>query len=787
MKVYFWVTLACFMFSGHARAGEIEFSSRMDVLNDEAGSSVLTNGCHVAAGNVRGGRDAAVINGITFESFSWGRSLVTNDVTVSLVDLGDSIDYNDVETVNPYYSQNPGLSSMMGVGYKSAYYANGIGIQMSGLKVGQTYQLQGFYWDAGPNTSLYVCDGDVPENRSGTFPTTQPAKGYYWLATWTADSAVKTIDVCPGRSSRSILSGISLREVGEPIHIALEHTWDSLNIGGLMWDDDAGLWQNYMSGSKEGEQDRPVVHNTRFCAGSLLLAAQYGLLDDPRMEKALRSFKGLQDESTGRFRGDLERSGQPDGNVSFFVCRLLLLLNNGYADQLTPASKILIDEMLNASYQWFYEAALEDKAFYPNAYLGDLVCAKLIQEASPFPQDEVEELNERMMAAAQYWLQNEWGWGEHMSDTYGGVCMDLLSQYLLFTKQSDTPLYAEYKKLLNDLLAIEDLYEGGPRVPAIRSYSFTSRGHWKNYRDKINPWNDLRIESNPFWRESNLISAALSDAGWHRRLEPPRAQMRHDVKIPCFGGVVASAIQEEEIRLGSLSKFPVMPNAENITWGLAWQSFPVAFWKPQGDWGFLQWQTVEDGQVKAHPASQRTGARALTSHINPPVCGQTFSIQRGGDLLVVRIMPKIMQTWETVSDSFKLINGTAEVTDALVDASFNQMLLSYSNQTVSICSIPSEAGLSAAVEEQGNAMYWTLNYTPSTLGGADSLKMIVDVWGISLNGPVTDVPVIEFEENTDIPLVEAQQKRRLTWQWPQTKWDVIIDPMAENPLRSVAE
>jgi hypothetical protein len=649
------------------------------------------------------------------------------------------------------------------------------------------YQLQGIYWDSGPNTSLYVRNASDPENQSGTLLSRPPAQGTSWLATWTADSPEMTLEICPGRSGRSILSGFSLRQVEAPLDIQFVYSWESLNVGGLMWDDSVGLWQNPKIASQEGDTGGAVVHNSRFNAGTLLLAARYGLLDDPRFERTLRALREMQSPISGNFRGHLEDETVKDSNYAFFVSRVLLLLREGYADQMTAESAALVDEILNGVYPWFMQNAMHDKAFYPNAYLGDLVCARLIQEITDRPAGEVAKLKERMVQSARYWEENGWGWAEHMSDTYAGVCLDLLSQYLLFTKDVNTPLYAKYQKLLNNLMTIEDLYGDGPRVPALRSYSFNGRGPNENYREKVVPWNPSQIPQSHFWRETDLIHAMFFDVGWQTRLAPPVEAARSWVSIPCFGGEVAQAVLKDEIRLGSVSRFPLMSNAENLNWGLGWQSFPVAFWTPQGDWGFLQWQTVEDGQVKAHPANDRTGARALTAKINPPVCGQTFSIQRGGDLLVVRIMPRIMQTWETVSDSFKLINGTAEVADASVDASFNQMLLSYSNQTVSICSIPSEAGVSAALEEQGNTMYWTLNYTPSTMGGADSLKMIVDIWGISLNGPVTDVPVIEWEETTDIPLVEVQQKRRLTWQWPQTRWDVIIDPMTENPLRSVAK
>lgn len=786
MRTLFLLVAVCFVGVYDAQCADVEFGGRFDVLNNASGSSVFTNGRHCVAANINGA-EAAVINGVSFNPVSPGTSVVDNGVVVRVVDLGGGLDFFNYDRTAAFYDANLGLSSLLGTSFKSAYYANGIALQISGLIVGKTYQLQGIYWDAGPNTSLYVRNASNPENQSGTLLSRPPAQGAGWLATWTADSPEMTLEICPGRSGRSILSGFSLRQVDAPLDIEFVYSWESLNVGGLMWDDSVGLWQNPKIASHEGDVGGAVVHNSRFNAGTLLLAARYGLLDDPRFEQALRALREMQSPTSGNFRGHLEDQTIKDSNYAFFVSRVLLLLRTGYADQMTAESAALVDEILNGVYPWFMKNAMHDKAFYPNAYLGDLVCARLIQEITARPADEVAMLKERMVQSARYWEETGWGWAEHMSDTYAGVCLDLLSQYLLFTEDVNTPLYATYRKLLNNLMAIEDVYGEGPRVPALRSYSFSNRGTRRNYRTRIAPWNPLQVQESHFWRESELIYAALYDAGWQERLAPPVEAARSWVSIPCFGGEVAQAVLKDEIRLGSVSRFPLMPHAENINWGLGWQSFPVAFWTPQGDWGFLQWQTVEDGQVKAHPANDRTGARALTSKLNPPVCGQTFSIQRGGDLLVVRIMPRIMQTWESVSDSFKLINGTAEITDASIDPSFDQVLLSYSNQTVSICSIPSEDGVRAVWEEQGNSKHWKLNYVPTTMGGSDSLKMIVDVWGISLNGPITDVPIIEFEADRSVPLAAAQQKRRLTWQWPCTKWDVVIDPQEEHPFQVMSK
>ena len=74
--------------------------------------------------------------------------------------------------------------------------------------------------------------------------------------------------------------------------------------------------------------------------------------------------------------------------------------------------------------------------------------------------------------------------------------------------------------------------------------------------------------------------------------------------IPCADNARAVVHLTEDVRLGSLTRFPLMPTAEHSTWGLSWQCFPVALWSPSGVWGFFQWETVENGRRHSHPARE---------------------------------------------------------------------------------------------------------------------------------------------------------------------------------------
>ncbi|MFI4911807.1 MAG: GLUG motif-containing protein [Sedimentisphaeraceae bacterium JB056] len=550
-----------------------------------------------------------------------------------------------------------------------------------------------------------------------------------------------------------------------------QYTWASLEAGDLLWSSDIGLWSNVEDGSR--------VHTSRFNAGNLLLAARYGLLGDTRVEQVLQALYDMQN-SDGAIKTCYEDNDIEDSNSSFFVCRKLILLKLVYDTELSTASHTILDNLFSRFHIRFYQQSmLSESARYPNKYLGDLVNAKLIQEMYSMSGQEVSDVESKMLEAAAYWRDNEWGWGEHLSDTYGATCMDLISEYLLFTNNASSQIYAEYTDLLNELLYIEDSFGGNPRVPAIRSYAFTARGPLENYRDNIEPWQSSMGDiSNHFWRNGALISAIFYENNWHS-LPASRAVEADELQIPCFGGTTAYADIEDDIRLGSMSKYPIMDDTEYSTWGLLWQSFPVAMWKPEGDWGFLQWRTVEDGQTRAHPVDERGDAVQLTSDFDPPLFGETYSCQKDGNMLALRIMPFIAESWTQMSDVFKLVNDTSVVSRNNIGDNFSQLKLSYPQRTVSVgLSTLTTAGQSYFTFI-GNAMYWGTTYPDAQL---EQTASTIHLWSMSLNGEITAAPIIETVVS-DPQRLPHEQVKEVIFEWGSGKrWKAVIDPLAAEPL-----
>ena len=171
-------------------------------------------------------------------------------------------------------------------------------------------------------------------------------------------------------------------------------------------------------------------HSSWFTTSTLLLAGRYGILNDSRVESVLQGLYEMQN-SNGAIKSYYEDPGIADYNMSFFVCRGLLLLRHAYASELGVDALAKLDQVLNKFYGHLYYLAMLYNVRYPNAYLGQMICTKLIQELYAMTGPEVADIELKMLEAAQYWRDNEWGWGEHLSDTYAGVSVDFISEYLL--------------------------------------------------------------------------------------------------------------------------------------------------------------------------------------------------------------------------------------------------------------------------------------------------------------------------------------------------------------------
>ncbi len=548
------------------------------------------------------------------------------------------------------------------------------------------------------------------------------------------------------------------------------------------WNPNLGLWSAAGPGHTVVTKNLERLHPGPNAATRLVVAAQKNELEQMDINRVLAALKTMQVTEPGDLCGCMkwywEEDKPYDTNAAFFTGLSLIVLRIVWSSELQEQTRKILDEILQGLYTWFQHAVEKKTFYYPNKYLGDLVCAWLLLEIFDRVADDTLIAN-TMAEAATYWHNNGWGWGEHMSDVYASVCLDELSVLILLAKQLPDTLSQTYLNLLNNLLAIEDAYIGGPRVPALRSYAFLESRSHTHYRDQIHRWAEdesMGIGNRP------LLGNLLNSLGWHNVVSPCQTS-KSDIAIPCFGNTSAKACLTPVMRIGSVSRFPVMPSAEYPSWGLAWQSFPVAFSHQNGDWGFLQWETMENNTPRSHPAQGRHMAhqpKTLTETIHPPIVGQTHTIQRGSDLLVLRIMPTVASSWTQVTDRFRLTKCEAQISISKMNPFWHQLHLDYNNHAVCIHHLAFTPDLFP--QQQKNDMGgfdWHITWPHP-----QPKRALVNLWAFSFV-PIMELPNLKPVEYYFTPQAAEERTWVLQWQWLNTTWQVKINPRAAEPLVSL--
>lgn len=575
------------------------------------------------------------------------------------------------------------------------------------------------------------------------------------------------------------------------------------------WDEETGLW------CQPGGHTRPVlafprVHAAPRAANLLLLAAHARQLDRVDAARVLGRLALMQDreggERHGCFRWYWQEERPVDTNAAFFTGLPLLVLDLVYRDALPPACRDQLRGIFRELAAWFARAAGTRAWYYPNKSLGDLVCAWLLREAcppgEPAPEPAGEALSGLMLEAADYWLRNGWGWGEHLSDGYSRVCLNELSVLLLLARRLPPAVREKYGELFTRLLALDDAYAGGPRVPALRSYAFLACPAGGSYRDTIRP---LPPEIDIGGGRPGALPAVLHGLGWHRFAPPRRPRRGKRVRAACFGGAVARAWIEDDLRLGSVSRFPLMPGIEHFTHGLAWQSMPVVAARPGKTWAYLQWETAEDDRVRNHPAEKiRDGLdNALTGAVHPPLVGRTWSLQRDGAIICLRIMPGFSTRWRYLADRLRVVGDAGAVECLPAEGPWHQLLLRWERRTLGVSCLPlppgpgetppatplpareAELARPAPVLARGEkATDWTLARTAEMLAGR---RMAVTLWAFFAGGRLARAPEIRpVRRGPAVPRAEEEKAFEINWSWPGCEWKLLVDPLDPSPLRDLS-
>jgi len=398
-------------------------------------------------------------------------------------------------------------------------------------------------------------------------------------------------------------------------------------------------------------------------------------------------------------------------------------------------------------------------------------------------------------------LADGWGWGEHLSDIYGNICLDELSLLLLLAKKLPARVHDKIEKLFHTILALDDYFAGGPRVPAIRLYAFRNVPMSFCYRDHIRKLPDdvtldqdqevhglrqpnccapYRTASGGTWHP---LGQTLVELGWHELANKcVNATVKPEREIPCVGGSAAHAVLDGDWRMGSLTRFPLMDIAEHQTWGLAWQTFPVSLWQRGKMWAFLQWEVDEEGKRRCHPATAKfdDGIRAITQAVNPPIVGRTYAIQQEGNLLALRVMPGIAAGWRELIDRFRIVGGQTKIVYEGGEGDWLQLVLNCGGREIGVqCLRLSDGAGPRRIQTEENILDWSVDYGAKELTGK---RGCANLWGISLSGRVNEAPLVQRDPKATL-LPRMKSAWLIEWKWPSLTWKVRVDLVDRDPLK----
>jgi hypothetical protein len=551
------------------------------------------------------------------------------------------------------------------------------------------------------------------------------------------------------------------------------------------WDSEVGLWWQEGPGHSASVADLKRTHPGCNAASRLLYAAEAGCLDRLPATRVLAALRRMQHHEAGPRDGAMRwywEEDQPhDMNAAFFTALALIPLRKLHAPQLDAEGGAHLDAILAGLQRWFAHEVGTRMFCYPNKYLGDLVCAWLLQELLGLDDSE-RVLETTMLEAAVCWRDDGWGWGEHMSDVYAPVCICELALLLLLAERLPGPVRDAYRGLLNQLLAIDDAFGNGPRVPAIRSYCFRECPPRTPFRARVMPVEEVA----PVFNNMPILTPIFHRLGWQELSVRPEA-VRQDIRVPCFDGALAVARLETDCRLGSLTRFPVMPSAEELTWGLSWQSFPVALWRPAGDWCFLQWETEEQGTVRSHPAYDQHAAylgNALTQAVRPPLVGRTFCLQRGGRLLALRIMMPLATGWTRLTDRWRMLQPRRSIVCEKPEADRAVLRLRDPEREISVQYVDlNGVGLPVLNENTPDVVDWSVTLTEERLR---QCRAVVGLWAVALDGATgTRIQRAPWRPAARRHAHSGEDAWEIRWDWGDAVWQIVVDPLAAEPLREV--
>ncbi len=503
---------------------------------------------------------------------------------------------------------------------------------------------------------------------------------------------------------------------------------------GTAWNGETGLW-------KSKGRNHPTAHVIRSNAATLARIALTGDLHKVPAERILRGLRQAQ-EKNGNYRGnfwwELEDGEVLDRNSGFFTTIQLLILHFEYRKELNNEARQHLDAMLKEASIWFRHKVYpiqRNKLIYPNAYYGDAVCLWLLTEIhGGVPED----MKEDMLGITRFYLNSNWGWGEHLSDMYAKIIQQEIASMLLWSRQLTAELRALTEAMMRDLMDIDAVFEGGPRVPTIRCYWFEKSPRTpEEWPVWFKPYRMLMADDSASeFNHAHLLYKKNIHVRFHASV-----RTSPDVKIDCYDGAQATAWVDEKWRYGCLTRYPLFDDNEmGAGFNLHYQVFPVAFWHHAGDWGYLQFQTRTERMTMSLPAMKQGGRNRLSPDgiKDPARYGFTYGMRHEKSMTILRELPVIHSKWEWMADRWRHINGTAAFhADSL--EGWRRLLLQYGDEMLTIACLPLGKGVQVEQTEEDGELYFTANFMLDTDERPNHFRLL---WYIEMAAKPVSPPLV---------------------------------------------
>ena len=427
-----------------------------------------------------------------------------------------------------------------------------------------------------------------------------------------------------------------------------------------------------------------------------------GEISEPQGIEMLRAIRLLQidapgDHQHGAFLWYREETRVRDTNAAFFTLVPLAILRLKYAELIPDPQGRLVDTMLRAGGEWFTRQCAEPSLYYPNKIMSDgalLIAIGSVLEHEAF-YSAGGDFFERWL---EYTERRGWGWGENISLGYLGVIFKALELACLALRPAETDLEVKLRGHMRALGEILRFHDGQEFVPTIRSYNFDGQV----------------VRSSPLWRMVGVDSGAeeksigslmntvlFGDSVVIAEENRPPVPRTREVKV--FDAATSYSWIGHNARLGSLTRFPVMPGSYQWpTWGLGWQSFPVSFSVAQEQVSFLRWSVIERGHHRFHPTEDKS-----KTYLDPALFGEKYypevttrSSQSQSALVAVRAMVGVHNSASSIVDEWVVNRFVGELHDCQSKDARRWIVLQYASSAVMITAL---AGIDSLREGRESA------------------------------------------------------------------------------------